>query len=275
MENLRQHVRVSRRHGVEEAARDEFDPFAERRLVPDRLRQVEDDSAQLRPALKQSAQQLTVAAADVDDNLVGVPVERGKPIRVFGFPARHRRIESAPFGGMLCEPAPEVSLEPARQSGDCVVEHRSEEVRKLRPTVAAQEVRRLGVAEDARRGFREDTVARERAQDPVERLRIRPGALRELGDGPGPGRKRLGDLQVGGEPERLRRHRTAEQVPQLCLRSDLAHVRAAATAAAASSTSSSVSVRQSSRSRPSRRIPTTGGSPARSGTARDSSTAQA
>src|SRR5919108_2254513 len=51
--------------------------------------------------------------------------------------------------------------------------------------------------------------------------------------------------------------------------------RHALTAAAASSTSASVSVRQSSRSRPSRTIPSTGGSPARSGAASSPSSAQA
>ena len=54
-----------------------------------------------------------------------------------------------------------------------------------------------------------------------------------------------------------------------------AHSRAAATAAATSSTSASVSVRQSSSSLPSRTMPTTGGSPARSGAASSSSSAQA
>ena len=48
--------------------------------------------------------------------------------------------------------------------------------------------------------------------------------------------------------------------------------RAAPTASATSSTSASVSVRQSSSSRPSRTMPTTGGSPRRSGAASDSST---
>src|SRR5213083_384407 len=54
-----------------------------------------------------------------------------------------------------------------------------------------------------------------------------------------------------------------------------AHPRAAATAAATSSSSSSRSVRQSSRQRPSRTTPITGGSASRSLGASSSSTAQA
>ena len=53
VEDRRQEVDVALRHALEEAARDELDPVAERRLVAHGLGQVEDDSAQARLPLEQ------------------------------------------------------------------------------------------------------------------------------------------------------------------------------------------------------------------------------
>ena len=60
----------------------------------------------------------------------------------------------------------------------------AEEVREVAPAALAQHVRRLGVAEDAGLLLGEDAVARERAQDAVQRVRVGAGLARELVDRP-------------------------------------------------------------------------------------------
>jgi hypothetical protein len=60
---------------VEEAALDERHAVAERLLVADGLREVEDDPAEPRVPFEQPREVRAVAAADVDDRLVAAPFE--------------------------------------------------------------------------------------------------------------------------------------------------------------------------------------------------------
>src|SRR5439155_4814324 len=136
-------------------------------------------------------------------------------------------------------------------------------------------LRRRPVGEDAGLILPEDAVARERAEQSMERVRVRADLARNLVDGSWSVSEGFGDLEIADDREGPRAEGTAENVPELRLRSARPHQRAATTAAATSSTSASLSVRQSSSSRPSRTTPITGGSPWRSGPASSSSTAHA
>ena len=190
---------------------------------------------------EQRAQQRAVAAADVDDGLVAAPVERGEPLAGRSFPPRHRAVEDRPLVGVRREPRPEVGAE--RRGGRSTVAGRRIERRRPRvrntppnrcanscqPSVAAQQLRRLGVAEDARLVLREDAVARERAQDPVQRVGVGARPPREVRDRPRPVGERVRDAEVGGD----RRAPSSSSAPRrrsqrLLGGCDVAHPRAAA-----------------------------------------------
>src|SRR6266511_1117877 len=152
-----EHVRIARGYRLEEVADDEADPVAQRGLVPVGLGQVEDDAPHLRLQLEQGSKQRAVPAADVDDCLAGTPAQTGEAAGLVSFVAGHRRVEGDPFGRIRLEPRPEVRAELAwkgwlggpwieRRGG--LEEDRAEQVREFPPAVAAQELRRVGVAED-------------------------------------------------------------------------------------------------------------------------------
>ena len=104
----------------------------------------------------------------------------------------------------------------------------------------------------------------------MERVGVGAGRGREIGDRPRAVGEPPCDVELSDERERARDEPAAQRVPEGGLGRAVGHARAARTAAAASSASSSVSVRQSSRSLPSRTTPTSGGSPLRSGSASES-----
>ena len=278
MQDPRQDVGVTGRHGFEEAARDEVDPVAERRIVPDGLRQIEVDAAQLRVSLQQCPKEGAVSAADVDHELVVVPVERRQAVSGAVLAAGHRAVEGGTLAGLRLEPGPEVGSERPREGlgsrrgikcRNRVVEDRAEQVRERAGGVAEQAFGGFVVAEDPGFLLGEHTVARECTQDAVDGVAIGTRRLRELAHGARSRRELACQAEIGRDGERLRRHHAAHEIPEL------RHERAAWTAPATSSTSDSVSVRQSSKSLPSRRIPTTGGSCARNSSANVSSTAHA
>src|SRR5207249_7102190 len=131
---------------------------------------------------------------------------------------------------------------------------------------AAQNLGGFGVAEDAGLLLGEDALARERAQEPVERLGVRADLARDLLDRPSAVGERIGHAELGHERRRARAERASQQAPDDLVRSGGAPLeRAARTAAAAPSPSASVSVLQSRKSRPRRGPPTTGRSAARKG----------
>src|SRR5436309_8628924 len=107
--------------------------------------------------------------------------------------------------------------------------------------VAAQELRRLGVAKDARLTLGEDAVARECAQDAPQGVRICSDGLGDLFHVLRTGSQAIGDVQVCGYAQRLRAQRAPDEIPQPQFGRDLGHERAAATAVAISSASASLS----------------------------------
>ena len=192
-------------------------------------------------------------------------------------------VECRAFVRVVGEPRPEVGSEVARerhlagrvQSGDRAVPDAAEQRREVSPASADEQLGGRGIAKGAWRVLGEDTVARKRPQQAVERVRIRAGLPCQLGDGPRSVGEPVRDPELRDDGQRAGAERAAHQVPQLSLGSGLAHARAARTAAATASTSASETVRQSRSSLPSRTTPITGGSPSRSGAASSSSTAHA
>jgi hypothetical protein len=104
-----------------------------------------------------------------------------------------------------------------------------EEMREVVPAVRAQQVGHGGVLEDARRRLGEDPVARERAQDAIQRVRVGACVARELIDAAWAAGQGVRDSEVGRECERARHKRAAERVPEDGLRTTCAHARATAT----------------------------------------------
>jgi hypothetical protein len=97
-------------------------------------------------------------------------------------------------------------------------------VRELGPARAAEQLGRLRVAEDARRVLGEDSVARERAKDAPQALRIDAHSPGELLDRERVVRELVGDAEIGDDPQRLRRHRSAKEVPEQFCRLARAHL---------------------------------------------------
>jgi len=102
------------------------------------------------------------------------------------------------------------------------------------PAVARQHLRGGRIAENAWHGLLKDAVARQRAQDAVQRVGVDAPLARELGAASRARRERPRHTQVGGEPQRAGNQRTPQRVPDHPLG---VHPRAAWTAAVASSSS--------------------------------------
>ena len=88
----------------------------------------------------------------------------------------------------------------------------TEEVRELSPAVGvvtAEQFRGFGVAENAGLVLREDSVARQSAQDAVEGVGIRAVLLRKLGDRARTTGESVGHAEVRGDAECLRPQRAA------------------------------------------------------------------
>jgi hypothetical protein len=100
-------------------------------------------------------------------------------------------------------------------------------MREVVPPTAPQQLGRGGVAEDAALLLGEDAVARERAEQAVQRIGVRADLARDLLDRTRPVRERVRDAELGDDGDRTRRHRAAHQIPQDRLRSALAHPREA------------------------------------------------
>ena len=109
VEDRREHVDVAGGTRSKKLPATNVDAVAERRLVPRRLRQVEDDPAQTGLAARSSTRSGAVAAADVDDELVASPLERSRAGRPCGSPPSGMARSNAPrSSGCVAEPAPEV-----------------------------------------------------------------------------------------------------------------------------------------------------------------------
>ena len=93
----------------------------------------------------------------------------------------------------------------------------AEEVRERGPAGAEQLLGDVRVAKHARLLLGEDAVARERAQEPVERVRVGAALLCELGHGPRAVGELPGDAQVGDDSERAGDECAAERVPEVGL----------------------------------------------------------
>ena len=99
--------------------------------------------------------------------------------------------------------------------GDGLVEDAAEQVRELRPAGAQQQLRGVGVPESARLLLGEDAVTRERSKQAVQNVGVDAGLARKLVHRPRTVGERLGDAQVGDDPQRLRHERPAQEVPEL------------------------------------------------------------
>src|SRR5204863_10149945 len=108
VEDRREDVDVAVRDAVEEVAGDNGAAGAAQRvLIADRLRPVEDDSAQSRAPGAERGEERPVAAADVDDDLVAAPAGRREPVDPPLLPLLHSAVERCTFGRVLGEPRPE------------------------------------------------------------------------------------------------------------------------------------------------------------------------
>src|SRR4029079_18417357 len=159
----------------------------------------------------------------------------------------HRPVEGTALLGMSLQPGPEIAaeagLEPRFagrvQVRQGLVEDTAEEVREIGPP-AAKPGRGPGVPEAAGLLLGEEAFARERAQEPVQRVGVSVDFAGDLCDRAGPLRQRLGHAELRHDRDRARAERASEQVPERVLRT-LAHpVRQASTRTAASSASASV-----------------------------------
>src|ERR671934_234515 len=113
-----------------------------------------------------------------DEGLVPAPPERPEPLGPRLLALLHRAVERRPLARVLGEPRPEVGVEDALERGVAArveplersVPDAAEEVGEVIPAAAVKELGRRRVAEHTRRLLREDAVARERAEEAVERV---------------------------------------------------------------------------------------------------------
>jgi hypothetical protein len=82
------------------------------------------------------------------------------------------------------------------------VDH-ADEVARAGWRVGPERVAQLGLREAARRLFAEHPLAREEAQDAVERVGIAAGGLRQILGAPRALVQQIGDAELGGDIERL------------------------------------------------------------------------
>src|SRR5262249_12611453 len=244
---------------------------------------VEDDSAQARVELQQFDEEGAVPATHVDDGLPVTPLDAVEPLYPSVRPLRHRAVESRALHRMRGEPGPEVGAERVGEDRltacveplDGAVPNAPEEDGEVVPTTRQQELGGGCVREDPRFFLGEDAVARQSAHETVESVRVGSSFAGEILDRPGSFGEGPGNAELGNDCEGPGRNGAPARATNRLPGRDLAHARAAETTAATSSTSASVSVRQSSKRRPSRTTPITGGSASRNRGASSSSTAQA
>src|SRR5207244_965935 len=93
--------------------------------------------------------------------------------------------------------------------------------------IGEQELGHRGVAEDSRLLLLEDAVARERTKEAIERVLVSACLRSDLRDRPRAVGETIRDAEIRDEPERLRRHRAADERPHLRFDRGLAHRRAA------------------------------------------------
>ena len=233
-------VDVASGDALEEAAGDELDSAA-----PSAGRHERSPAGRTRfracPVSPQEpSEQRAVSAADVDDRLVAVPVDRAirsALLRAVA-PSRGRRARAP---RVLAEPRPEVG--PER-----LVERRLARWRRSRPrrgarprrTVregalagSAQQLGGRRVPEDAGLGLREHPVACERAQKRWSVSGSAPTSSARSATAR-PGRKRLGDVEIRDLAECACHQRPSVEVPQT-VSGERALMRARGTAAATSS----------------------------------------
>jgi hypothetical protein len=165
------------------------------------------------------AKQRAVAAADVDDRLVAAPLESGQSLEAPLLALLHRAVEPSSLVGMLSEPGPELAAEQAWkcwfaggiESLRSPIPDAAEEAREVVPTATAAQV--LGgrcVAEDAGSVLCKDAVARERAQQPVERVGVGVCLPCQVGDRPRPVGETVSDAELRDDGQCAGSERAAE-----------------------------------------------------------------
>jgi hypothetical protein len=131
----------------------------------------------------------------VDDRLVAIPIERGKPLRPALVPVDHRDVERGALRWVLAEPGPEVGAERCgkrRPASDCVklarcsVPSPTEEMRERALTRGTEELGDRSVPEHSGVGLLEHSVARERAQEPMQHVRVGADGFGQIADGDRP-----------------------------------------------------------------------------------------
>ena len=257
-------------------------------LVAGRLGEVEDDAAEAGLPAQELDEQCPVAAADVDDRLVAVPLECGESLDPRSLPCAIARSNAARSAGCAASQRPEVGAERPRKRRRGRPSHRARRRRDARP-------RRRGArsrpSPSPRRSSSDAVGVRERRRAPPRRRRRRSRAHAGCGAAcrrrrrprarcPGRDAGRLRALRRYGGRRRARaRASRARRAggPRPCASGETSLIaRAAATAAASSSTSSSRERAAVEQQRVRRgRSPRRAARPARRRPASSSSTAQA
>jgi hypothetical protein len=168
----------------------------------------------------------SVAAAHIDDDLVTAPFKPCQPLDASLPPLDHCPVEGRPLVRIGRKPAPEVGPEHPCEDrlgrtgvkvADRAIPDAAEQVREVVPAVAPpKHVGGLRVAKDARLVFCEDTVARQRAQEPVQHVRIGAELRCHVVDRSWAGGERVRDLQVGRDCQRAGGQYSPEEVPDSC-----------------------------------------------------------
>ena len=170
-----------------------------------------------------------VATANVDDGLVSAPVGGGQALDPSLPTLLHGTVERGALLRMLREPIPEIGPEEpwerrlARgvELAGGAVPDAAEEMGEVVPAAAASKnLRRFRVLEHTRLGLGEDPVACQRAQQPLEGVRIRAGLAGELRDGFRTVRERVRDSEISDDRKSPRGERAAQEVPNLRLGSE-------------------------------------------------------
>src|SRR5262249_16246569 len=143
------------------------------------------------------------------------PTDRLEPVEPYTRPLLHRAVERRALRRVQGEPRPEADAVHTRERrspgpierADRGQPRLTEQVREIAPAVPAEKLGGCGVREDSRPHFGEDAVARERAEDAPQRLRIGAVLACEVVDGTRPRRECVRDSEVGGNRSRTRDER--------------------------------------------------------------------
>ena len=199
-------------------------PVAEQALVAVGLGQVEHDSAQLGLAPEELDEQRAVATADVDDRLAVAPLELREPLGILLLPAGHREVEDRALVGM---PASHDQKSCRTCPGSCrAVASRRVEVATLRRRRRRTDARTRPAASE--QALARTRCCRKRPAPPRSKMPSLARARRtrcetigvDAGLGAssttrrGPSASASGDVEIGDDRERLRRHRAAQEVPE-------------------------------------------------------------